>query len=217
MHSKTYSALRLVARTTRSVQYTKVIIERVHWAAMALNLKFSNLYTVWNTKTWILSILTVGPNKMKRNRVGTGTSVKSPKNVAWFSRINADKVFSRKSTSPTKMLDASAPGGIFLIKWVFPWNYENFNYWNRYVKTWKFTHLQHAPHLHLVLTLASHVHLWRAQEQLKLLLQKRQKFSSSTHRCIMPIPFTKIQWSLSIQAFIQFYKFSPIQDVPIDT
>ena len=74
----------------------------------------------------ILSILTIGPNKMNRNRVGTGTSVIFPKAAAWFSRINADKVFSRKSTSPTKILDVSAPGGIFLIKWVLPWNYERF-------------------------------------------------------------------------------------------
>lgn len=51
--------------------------------------------------------------------VGTGTSVKLPIMAASLSRIKADNVFSRKSTSPTKMLLASAPGGIFFIKCIF--------------------------------------------------------------------------------------------------
>lgn len=52
--------------------------------------------------------------------VGTGTSVRSPRTTAWLRRMKQDRVRSRKSTSPTRMLLASAPGGIFLMKWVLP-------------------------------------------------------------------------------------------------
>lgn len=58
---------------------------------------------------------------MKRKRVGTGTSVKSPRLVPEVKRTKAVTGFSRKGTSPTKIFDASAPGGIFLIKWVLPY------------------------------------------------------------------------------------------------
>lgn len=67
-----------------------------------------------------LSTLTGGPSNMKMNLVGTGTSVKSPIMQAWLSRMKADKVLSRKSTSPTRMLLASAPCGILRIKCVLP-------------------------------------------------------------------------------------------------
>lgn len=56
-----------------------------------------------------------GTSNRNKNLVGTGTSVKSPKMWAWFSRIKADRGLSRKSTSPTRILLASAPGGIFRI------------------------------------------------------------------------------------------------------
>lgn len=48
--------------------------------------------------------------------VGTGTSVRSPMIAAEFNRMKADSVLGRKSTSPTRMFDASAPGGILRIK-----------------------------------------------------------------------------------------------------
>lgn len=47
------------------------------------------------------------------NLVGTGTSVKSPMTDACFRRTKAERVLSKKSTSPTRILLASAPGGIF--------------------------------------------------------------------------------------------------------
>lgn len=50
--------------------------------------------------------------------VGTGTSVRSPITAALLSRRNAASVLSRKSTSPTRMLLASAPAGILRIKCV---------------------------------------------------------------------------------------------------
>lgn len=46
-----------------------------------------------------------------------GTSVRPPNSTAGESRTNATTGFSRNSSSPTKMFDASAPGGIFFIKW----------------------------------------------------------------------------------------------------
>ena len=51
------------------------------------------------------------------NLVGTGTSVRSPITDALFRRTNAEMLLSRKSTSPTRMLLASAPWGIFFINW----------------------------------------------------------------------------------------------------
>jgi hypothetical protein len=36
--------------------------------------------------------------------------------AAEFNLMKADNVFVRKSTSPTKMFEASAPGGIFRMK-----------------------------------------------------------------------------------------------------
>ena len=70
-----------------------------------------------NTKIrLLLDFITAGPNKMKMKRVGTGTSVRSPKIVASLSRIKADKGLSRMLSSPTRMLEASAPFGIFFMK-----------------------------------------------------------------------------------------------------
>lgn len=91
--------------------------------------------------SWKLSWLPTGPNSINKNLsrdnekktkfycclkmvrlcvylVGIGTSVKSPIIDALFKRKNADSVLSKNSTSPTKMLLASAPGGIFFIKCV---------------------------------------------------------------------------------------------------
>lgn len=58
----------------------------------------------------------MGPRRTNRNLVGIGTSVRSPKNVGISNRTNADIVLSKKSTSPTRIFDASEPGGIFLMK-----------------------------------------------------------------------------------------------------
>lgn len=76
--------------------------------------------------------LTIGPSKTNRNRVGTGTSVKSPNKTDWERRTKADSGFSKKSTSPTKIFDASAPCGIFRIKWAFPYKIQlNYIYGQR--------------------------------------------------------------------------------------
>lgn len=67
-------------------------------------------------------ILTTGPRSMKTKRVGTGTSVKSPKMTGWTSLMNAETGFSRQSTSPTNTFEASAPGGIFFKNDVLPYS-----------------------------------------------------------------------------------------------
>lgn len=51
--------------------------------------------------------------------VGTGTSVRAPNMTACCRRTNATKGFSRKSTSPTKTLDASASRGNFFMNLFF--------------------------------------------------------------------------------------------------
>lgn len=51
--------------------------------------------------------------------VGTGTSVRPPSVVAWARRTKATKGLLRKSTSPTKTLDASASLGIFFMNLFF--------------------------------------------------------------------------------------------------
>ena len=66
----------------------------------------------------VLEELAQGPSMMKRNLVGTGTSVRSPSIAASCRRMKAEKGFSKKSTSPTRMLEASAPFGIFFMKWL---------------------------------------------------------------------------------------------------
>lgn len=51
--------------------------------------------------------------------VGTGTSVRPPSVVAWARRTKATKGLLRKSTSPTRTLDASASRGIFFMNLFF--------------------------------------------------------------------------------------------------
>lgn len=51
--------------------------------------------------------------------VGTGTSVRAPNMTACCRRTNATKGFSRKSTSPTRTLDASASRGNFFMNLFF--------------------------------------------------------------------------------------------------
>lgn len=72
------------------------------------------------TREKVFSSLTTGPRSMKMKRVGTGTSVKSPKTTGWTSRMKAETGFSRQSTSPTRTFEASAPAGIFFKNDVFP-------------------------------------------------------------------------------------------------
>ena len=74
----------------------------------------------------ILKRLTAGPSRIKMNLVGTGTSVRSPRTTASLSRINADKGLSRTFSSPTRILEASAPFGIFFMKCAFSWKKEFF-------------------------------------------------------------------------------------------
>ena len=49
-------------------------------------------------------------------RVGTGTSVRSAISIAFCRRMKATSGSDRHSTSPIRMFDASAPGGIFFRK-----------------------------------------------------------------------------------------------------
>jgi len=70
--------------------------------------------------SWFFSWSPGGPSSMNMNRVGTGTSVMSPNSVAFCRRMNAYRGLVRQSTSPTRMLEASAPAGIFLRKcWLY--------------------------------------------------------------------------------------------------
>ena len=66
--------------------------------------------------SWYRSLCPWGPSSMNRKRVGIGTSVKSPRCADFLRRMKAISGCSRKSTSPTMMLEASAPGGSFLKK-----------------------------------------------------------------------------------------------------
>lgn len=56
--------------------------------------------------------------------VGTGTSVRPVSRTAGDRRTKAMIGRSRKSTSPTRTLEASAPGGIFLMKFMSTWKTE---------------------------------------------------------------------------------------------
>ena len=61
--------------------------------------------------SWYRPCDTAGPNMTNTNRVGIGTSVRSPMTQLLERRMNAAIGFSRKSTSPTKTFDASAFDG----------------------------------------------------------------------------------------------------------
>ncbi len=50
------------------------------------------------------------------NLVGTGTSVRSPRWTDSERRMKADSGLSREFSSPTRMLEASAPLGSFFMK-----------------------------------------------------------------------------------------------------
>lgn len=56
-----------------------------------------------------------------RHLVGTGTSVRAPSITACCRRTNATKGVSRKSTSPTSTLEASASLGNFFMNLFFSW------------------------------------------------------------------------------------------------
>lgn len=56
-----------------------------------------------------------------RHLVGTGTSVRAPSITACCRRTNATKGASRKSTSPTSTLEASASLGNFFMNLFFSW------------------------------------------------------------------------------------------------
>lgn len=66
--------------------------------------------------SWNLLWFPMGPSNTNTNLVGTGTSVKSLRMIGCNSRTKATTGWFKKSTSPTRMLAASAPGGIFFIK-----------------------------------------------------------------------------------------------------
>ena len=70
--------------------------------------------------SWNLALLPTGPSRMNRNLVGMGTSVRSPSNTELASLTNAIIGLVRKSTSPTRTFEASAPGGIFFRNLLFP-------------------------------------------------------------------------------------------------
>lgn len=66
--------------------------------------------------SWYLCWLPTGPSWMKMKRVGTQTSVSSANRIAFCRRMNATSGSVKQSTSPTRIFDASAPGGIFFKK-----------------------------------------------------------------------------------------------------
>lgn len=66
--------------------------------------------------SWYLLWFPMGPSNINTNLVGTGTSVKSRRIMGCSSLTNVTTGWFRKSTSPTRMLAASAPGGIFFMK-----------------------------------------------------------------------------------------------------
>lgn len=70
-----------------------------------------NLSLLWSSVLWLCGYL-----------VGTGTSVRPVSSTAGDRRMKAMIGRSRKSTSPTRTLEASAPGGIFFMKFISTWN-----------------------------------------------------------------------------------------------
>ena len=60
--------------------------------------------------------------------VGIGTSANPCSSTAGDSLTNATTVRSKNSNSPTKMLEASAPGGIFFIKCRSTWEHHKVKY-----------------------------------------------------------------------------------------
>lgn len=63
-----------------------------------------------------------GPKRRKMNLVGKGTSVRSPKDLASVNRTKAVIWYFRQSNSPTSILAASAPSGIFFMNCWFNCN-----------------------------------------------------------------------------------------------
>ena len=70
------------------------------------------LFQSKNQHFWEFDKLTGGPRRIKRNLVGTGTSVRSPSRTASLSLMKADRGLSSSASSPTKILEASASLGI---------------------------------------------------------------------------------------------------------
>ena len=67
---------------------------------------------------------TLGPRRTKKKRDGRRTSAKSPRTTALDSRTKAETGLSRKSTSPTRTLFTSAPGGIFFMNGELPFKFD---------------------------------------------------------------------------------------------
>lgn len=83
-------------------------------------------FIVFRSEQLELSILILVCEKYKTIIVshyllGTGTSVTPPSIIDWTSRTNATNGLSKKSTSPTKTLEASASLGIFFINLFLSW------------------------------------------------------------------------------------------------
>lgn len=72
-------------------------------------------YLIFGIKVFIIILLN---SQLSQYLVGTGTSVRPVIRTAGDSRTKAIIGFSRKSTSPTSTLEASAPGGIFFMKFM---------------------------------------------------------------------------------------------------
>lgn len=66
--------------------------------------------------SWYLLWFPMGPSNINTNLVGTGTSVKSRRMMGCNSLTKVTTGWFRKSTSPTRILAASAPAGIFFMK-----------------------------------------------------------------------------------------------------
>ena len=70
-----------------------------------------------------IRVSSAGARRMKMNRVGTATSVRSPSNSDVDRRPNTITGEERTSSLPTRMLAVSVPAGIFRIKLLFGWKY----------------------------------------------------------------------------------------------
>lgn len=93
----------------------------IHFVGVKKNIKVVKLTSSTMTVDMALPVSKhlpddpLGPRCKKINLVGRGTSVKSPIVLASVSLMNAVIGYRNESNSPTQMLAASAPSGIFFM------------------------------------------------------------------------------------------------------
>ena len=102
-----------------------------------------------------------GPSSININLVGTGTSVMSSNSVAFCRRMKAYRGVVRQSTSPTSMLEASAPAGIFLRKCWLYWTINRSIDLNQSINQWVYSGKQIKIYGKKPKSSAKHDHLAR--------------------------------------------------------